>query len=141
MEATEPGETQTHERIDNATWGDIRGRDIQEAVDCAFLEVVRWRRNLFKLPTGKAGEDFIEELTKMLDRFASGTVFEPFALTLASIMFPLLLQKPSINSKTRDHVRYLEKRLVLWKSGKLTDLLDEDELSRRGFQERRSHTI
>ena len=29
----------------------------------------------------------------MLDRFASGTVFEPFALTLASIMFPLILQK------------------------------------------------
>ena len=135
MDAT--GEAQIRERIDNATWGDLRGREIQEAVDCAFLEVVRWRRNLFKLPTGKAGEDFIEELTRMLDRFASGTVFEPFALTLASIMFPLLLQKPSINSKTRDHVRYLEKRLVLWKSGKLRDLIEEGRAIQKRFSRKK----
>ena len=75
--------------------------------------------------------------TKMLDRFASGTVFEPFALTLASIMFPLILQKPSINSKTRDHVRYLEKRLVLWKSGKLRDLLDEGRAIQKRFSRKK----
>ena len=112
-------------RFDDATWGDLKGKDLMDAVNNAFVETAQWRRNLFNLPTGKVGQDFIAELTRILDQFASGTIFEPIALTLATIMFPLLLQKPSANSKTKDHVRYLEKRLVLWKSGILTDLLTE----------------
>ena len=44
---------------------------------------------------------------------------------MVSIIFPLLLQKPSPNSKTKDHVRYLVKRLIQWKEGRLDELICE----------------
>ena len=122
----------------NASWGELKGKKLDDAVSSAFLEVARWRRNLFKLPTGKAGQEFIEELTKILNHFADGTVFEPIALTLATIMFPLLLQKPSASSKTKDHVRYLEKRLILWKQGKLSDLLTECRAIQGKFSQKKN---
>ncbi len=36
-----------------------------------------------------------------------------------------MLQKPSPKSKNKDHVRYLRKRLDLWKEGKIGELLSE----------------
>ena len=45
-----------------------------------------------------------------------------FGLT---IMFLLLLQKQAPNSKTAEHVRYLEKRMDPWKEGRISELLDE----------------
>ena len=93
----------------------------------AYLKIVRWRRNLFDLPTGKVGQDFIEEVKILIDHFNNSTAFEPIALTLLSIIFPLLLQKPSKNSKSKDHTRYLQKRLGQWKRGELKDLISEGE--------------
>ena len=87
--------------------------------------ITRWKRNLFYLPTGKAGECFIEELTKVIVHFNTGGAFESVSLMMVTIMFPLLLQKPSPNSKASDHVRYLEKRMDMWKEGRLQDLLNE----------------
>ena len=120
------------EKLDQAKWGDLRGKELQTAVDDAYLEVVRWRRNLFMLPTGKAGEDFIEEITSLFNHFNNASPFEPIAFTLMAIIMPLLLQKPSKNSKCRDHVSFLEKRLKLWKTGRLQELLEEG----RSIQER-----
>ena len=48
---------------------------------------------------------------------------EPVALKMAMLVFPLLLQKPSKKSKTKDHVRCLKERLLLWQAGNLEDLL------------------
>ena len=39
------------------------------------------------------------------------------------IMFPLILQKPAPNSKSKDHCKRLAERLVLWKSGDISTLL------------------
>ncbi len=40
-------------------------------------------------------------------------------------MFPLLLQKPSRNSKSKDHVQCLVKRLAYWRAGELQKLVKE----------------
>ena len=79
------------DRLTQANWGGVKGAELQALVDNTFLEVARWRRNLFLVPTGKAGEAFIEELTSLINHFVTGSVFEPIALTLVSIFFPLLL--------------------------------------------------
>ena len=42
-----------------------------------------------------------------------------------SIMPALLLQKPSKNSKAKDHTKALERRLKIWKRGDFSDLFDE----------------
>ena len=44
---------------------------------------------------------------------------------MVSIIFPLLLQKPSPRSKAADHIRYLEKRLIMWKNGQVNELIGE----------------
>ena len=42
-----------------------------------------------------------------------------------AIFLPIMLQKPSQKSKPKDHRRYLEKRLLFWKEGKLDELMSE----------------
>ena len=118
-----------------AQWGQLKGTAIVDKVNEIYLEVVRWRRNIFNLPTCKAGEEFIAELARIFNHFSSGSQFERIAFTMAAIIFPLVLQKPSQGSKAADHKRYLEKRLDLWKKGKLDDLLQEG----RAVQKRFSH--
>ena len=46
-------------------------------------------------------------------------------MAMVAIIFPLLLQKPSPQSKPSDHVKFLEKRLALWKDGQLGTLISE----------------
>ena len=126
-----------HEKLEKANWGDLKGQKLKEAVNSAYLEVVRWRRNLFDVPTGKVGQDFIDEVITLINHFNDGTAFEPIALTLVALIFPLLLQKPSANSKTKDHVRYLEKRLIQWKKGELEDLLHEGMAVQKRFSSKK----
>ena len=75
--------------VDNAVWGALKGKELVESVSKAYSVVVLWRRNLFYLPTCKAGEDFIEELAKLYQHFNNGTPFTSIALSLSAIIFPL----------------------------------------------------
>ena len=111
--------------IHNAKWGEMEGVQVKENVELAYQEVVRWRRNIFFLPTGKAGESFIEELTKVINHFNSRSPFESISLMMASIMFPILLQKPSPRAKSADNVKYLDKRIGMWKDGLIKELIAE----------------
>ena len=97
-------ELPAEDRILNAQWGRMSGVEIRDSVMNAYQEVTRWRRNIFYLPTGKAGENFIEELTKVINQFNTGSSFESVSLMMVTIMFPLLLQKPAPNYKSVDHV-------------------------------------
>ncbi len=115
----------TSSSIDQAEWGVLKGSEITEAVHHAYSKIVHWKKNLFKVPTGKAGQDFIEEVSKTLVHYVSGSHFESLALTMSMIIFPLLLQKPSRSSKAKDHKIYLAKRLALWRSGEICKIVKE----------------
>ena len=67
-----------NDKILNARWGSLNGVEIRESVNKAYQTVTRWKRNLFYLPTGKAGESFIEELTKVINYFNIGGVFRSY---------------------------------------------------------------
>ncbi len=44
-------------------WGEMIGFDeISSKLDAMYDEIICWRLNLFDVPRGKAGKDFIEEL-------------------------------------------------------------------------------
>ena len=47
-------------------------------------------------------------------------------MSLVHIFIPLMLQKPSSKSKAKEHSKYLEKRLKLWKEGNLKSILTEN---------------
>ena len=110
---------------DNFTWGNVEGVTFKSAVNTAFMEIVHWRRNLFMIPSGKAGKEFVQEQARLWRAYATASALEAVALRAASVMSILLLQKPYEQSKSRDHVSCLTRRLKTWLEGDIESLLNE----------------
>ena len=79
-------------------------KELLDTINGAITEVSQWRRSIFYLPTGHVGEKFIDLLAKIYAHFHTESAFEPIALTMAAIAFPLLLQKTSKISKCKGHI-------------------------------------
>ena len=53
--------------LDNCHWGEhLIGDEIKTSVMEAYNKIVKWKRNLFKVPSGKAGKSFIEEMSNII---------------------------------------------------------------------------
>ena len=109
----------------NAIWGNLSINDLEQTVSCIYEECMRWRRNLFLLPTGKSGKKFIEECTRLINAWNDKNILCSIAIKAFMVLPQLLLQKPSKTSKTKDHVNCLERRLVLWEKGDFDSLVRE----------------
>ena len=98
------------------SWEIHNADDFSHALEATYAEVVQWRLNKFKVPMGKAGKEFLHELSRMFLAFASSSSMESIALKATVNVLPiLLLQKPHHKSKTKDHAAYLKRRLRLWR--------------------------
>ena len=107
------------------TWGRYPGIEFEENVTFIYEQIVYWKKNLFFLPTGKAGKLFIDELTKLFNAWINDSPLKKIAMKTVTIMPSLLLQKPSKESKSKDHPKALERRMELWQSSDLLELLQE----------------
>ena len=86
-------------------WDDYEETDsIIGKVGSEFEEIDTWRKNLFLIPLGKAGKDFIRELTGLLELFTNKTKWETLTLNFIHIFIPLMLQKPSVNSRAKKKI-------------------------------------
>ena len=108
----------------NFQWGDKDGECLTQKLDQCHKEVVHWRRNLFKMPSGKAGTSFVRKVSRMFQAYAESSALEGIAMKAAMILPALLLQKPHSRSRTKEHVKHL---LSLWKGGNLDSLLEEGQ--------------
>ena len=117
----------------NFRWGDMDGKTFSHSIDRSYEEIVHWRRNLFKIPSGKAGKAFIRELTHLFQAYADGSALESVAMNAAMVMPALLLQKPHSRSKAKEHTLHLERRLRLWIEGDLEGLLKEGRTIQHQF--------
>ena len=73
-------------------------------VNKIYEEIVHMRRNIFKIPSGKAGKEYIKELTFWLRQFNSPkSELNSIALKAFMSLPTLILQKPSPNSKAKEH--------------------------------------
>ena len=106
-------------------WGDIEGEITVCNIHECYKEIVHWKRNLFKVPSGRTGKSFIRELTRMFQAYADASALESVALEAAMIMPALLLQKPHPKSKAKEHTAHLDHRLKLWTNGDFAALLAE----------------
>ena len=88
---------------------------------------------MFLLPSGRAGKQFIEETTKLINEWLHDLPLKDTAFKAIMIIPSLLLQKPSKKSKSRDHLKLLERRMDLWISRKILDLLHEGETIQKDF--------
>ena len=107
------------------TWGECRGELFCEKINTAYDEVMHWRRNVFQVPSGSSGKTFVSELARLFQAYADCSSLESIAMKATSVMQTLLLQKPSRTSKSRDHVKPLQRRLNMWTNGDIDALLEE----------------
>ena len=126
---TLPPYPQIHEP--SFTWGNVDGATLTHAITCCYNEVVHWKRNLFKVPFGKARNSFVKELTRLTRAYAEASALEAIALKAAMVMPHLLLQKSHHTSKAKDHVVQLERRLKSWAEGDIDQLLHEGHTIQR----------
>ena len=68
----------------------------------AYDEAIHWRRNLFSVPVGRAGTQFVNELARLFQSFADGSALEGVALKAAMLLPILLFQKPHFKSRSRE---------------------------------------
>ena len=108
-----------------SSWGGLSGEEFTLAIDEAYAQVVHWRPNLFKVPSGASGKQFVAELTRFFNAFALESDMEGIALKAAMTLPSLMLQKPHAKSKTRDHISCLQRRLNFWEKGDISNLLKE----------------
>ena len=52
-------------------WGNTPYNEFTMQIDKIYEEIVHMRRNIFKIPSGKAGKEYIKELTFWLRQFNS----------------------------------------------------------------------
>ena len=77
----------------------IIGPEFIKVVESSYNEVIKWRKNIFKIPSGRSSKDLVNELTYWLDQYNRETEFHGVALKVFMLLPSLLLQKPSKNSK------------------------------------------
>ncbi len=85
--------------IPNFCWGDMDRNQFTCMVDQCYNQIVHWKRNLFKVPSGKAGIFFVRVLSRLFQAYADCSALETVALKAAMTMPSLLLQKPHSKSK------------------------------------------
>ena len=94
-------------------------------VHSAYEEVVSWRRNLFPLPYGKVGGEFVEELTRLIQGFTNGTSLRPVAWKAVCVACHVILQRSHSSSLMTNVSNHISRRLSLWKEGCITELVNE----------------
>ena len=122
------------EQIATYFWGDVPSYEVEASINSMYEQIVHWRKNLFMVPSGAAGKSYIKEVTRLINSWNENSPLKSIALKAVHIMPSLLLQKPSKNSKTKDHISALNRRLELWGEGKFDELLWEALTIQRGLK-------
>ena len=76
-------------------WGPKEAHELIREVEQAYEVIIKWRKNVFKLPSGQCGKQFTQTLGLLLAAYGEKGPLECIALKAAAILTPLLLQKPA----------------------------------------------
>ena len=107
-------------------WGDHTADDIQQIISAAYEEIVYWRPNMFHVPSGAIGKEYIKEITRLIDAWNNNNKhLKPISLKAVMIMPYLLLQKPCYKSSAKQNSECLKRRMALWTQGDFDSILRE----------------
>ena len=104
---------------------------VRKSIMAAYEVIVKWRKNLFELPKGASGKSFVTAITSLIDAWNNKTDKRDHALYAVAIMPNLLLQKTNNKARGKENKETLTRRLEMWNSGKITELLREGEALQR----------
>ena len=74
-----------------------------------------WRRNVFNVPSGRLGKEYVSEMTRLIEIWCNKHENSSYALYGLMLMPKLILQKPSKNVKTKVIKEVVERRMKKWK--------------------------
>ena len=106
--------------------GDSDGHVFEKIYDI----IVYWKKNLIMLPSGRAGKDYIDEITRFLNVWIHDSAMNDITFKAIMVMPFDILQKPSRNSKAKDHSEALCRRMILWQSGDLLPLFKAETIQK-----------
>ena len=104
---------------------DIIENSYEKTICRAYDEIVFWRKNIFELPKGSAGKEFIQEMTRLINLWNTKSPERKTCLTALMVMPILLLQRTSLKYKSSEIKDHLKRRLTLWKSKEIEELMSE----------------
>ena len=113
------------ETIPTTSYNGVNGAEFAKTVADIYNETVKWKKNLFQVPSGQHGKAFLKLLNIWLRNFNEDTCFQGIALKTHMVLPAIMLQKPSPKSKAKDHNKVLAIRLQFWQEGKLGEILSE----------------
>ena len=87
--------------VPDRKYNTLGGNELVEIINKVYDDVITWRKNLFLVPTGKLGKDFIILMTHWLEQFNNNSDFKGIALKTFMILPSLFLQKPSKTAKLK----------------------------------------
>ena len=79
----------------NFVWGSWKGEQFCKKIDDCYDEMVTWKRNIFKVPSGKQGQAFVKKSRNFLMPLPR--------LPLLNVL-PSKLPGPSILNSTKKHL-------------------------------------
>ena len=107
-----------------SSWWSVDGGTFIKTADLAYYTVVRWKRNLFRVPFRKTGiQVFVSELSRLFREYATGSILRVDALKAIMFMPSMLIQHPYRHSKHKKNVGCLERPLPLRADGNIQVLL------------------
>ena len=106
-------------------WGSFDGPTCASNITACYEEAVHWKPNLFRLLSGRVGETFVAELSRLFNGYATASALESVALKAAHLLPILVLQKTSKKLKSKAITSHIHRRLTLWQDGCFLDLLRE----------------
>ena len=124
------------ELIPNKPYNNIEGKIFVETINKTYEETMKWKKNMFQVPTGKCGKDFVKLLSEWMSNFNVGNCFQGIAMKVVMTLPNILLQKPSAKSKSRDHAKILEDRLSKWNKGQITEICEEGIIIQKKLTEK-----
>ena len=95
-----------------------------------------WRQNVFNIPSGRLGKEYVSEMTKLIETWCNKHENSSFALYGLMIMPKLILQKPSKNDKAKVIKEVMGRRMKKWKECEYEFLYQEANT----IQSRLKHT-
>ena len=125
----------------NQDYNNIEKATFTRLINEIYEEIVKWKKNLFLIPTGQCGKDFIKLKTTWIKHATNnGDTFQKIALKVFNILPSMLLQKPSATSKAKEHSKALQQRLEMWNDGKIEELLRDNRIIQKKLSERPNRT-
>ena len=102
-------------------WGKYKKAQFVKILNAVYVKVVFWRKNVLLFPSGKSGKQYIEEITRLINSWIHNSPLQDVAFKKRSWSCRICFSRSRPETKLKDHLEALNRRLNLWKEGKLTD--------------------